>query len=59
MADKARPIGRLRKPVRATLDAITREELPVHLRELVEKLRQREPVRVPRNKRKPPQRDDQ
>jgi hypothetical protein len=59
MPNKACPIGRLRKHVRATYDGITREELPEHLRELVEKLRQAESVKAPLKKRKPSPRDDQ
>jgi len=38
------PIGRLRQHVRARFDAITSEELPQDMRELVEKLRQAEAV---------------
>ena len=50
MPNMARPIGRLRKHVRDTFDAITREELPQRLRELVEKSRYAEPVTAPHNK---------
>jgi hypothetical protein len=53
------PIGRLRKQVRALFDVITREELPQNVRELVEKLRQVEPVKPPLNDKKPPRSDDQ
>ena len=48
------PIGRLRKHVRAPFDAITHEELPEYLRELVEQLRQAEPVKSALNDGKPP-----
>jgi hypothetical protein len=49
MRNEPRPIGRLRNHARAPFDAITREELPEHLRELIEKLRQAEPVKSPLN----------
>jgi hypothetical protein len=47
------PIGRLRKHVRARFDAITNEELPQEMRDLVEKLRQAELVKPPFKNRKP------
>jgi len=49
-----RPFGRLRKHVRAPFDAITLEELPRDVRELIEKLRQAEPVKSPLDDFKPP-----
>ena len=49
-----RPFGRLRKHVRAPFDAITREELPQDMRELIERLRQAEPVKSPLDDFKPP-----
>jgi len=53
------PIGRLSEQVRAPFDAITREELPQNVRELVEKLRQAEPIKPALNGKKPPRSDDQ
>jgi hypothetical protein len=56
---KPRPIGCLRKQVRALFDAITREELPQNVRELVENCGQAEPVKPPLNDKKAPRSDDQ
>jgi hypothetical protein len=47
------PIGRLRRHTRARFDAITRETLPELMRDLVEKLRQAEPVKSPLNDKMP------
>jgi len=42
-------IGLLPKHARAPFDAITRQELSQHLREVIVKLRQAEPVKSPPN----------
>ena len=52
------PIGRLRRHTRARFDAITQESLPEHMRDLVDKLRQAEPVKSPLNDKKPPSSED-
>jgi hypothetical protein len=52
------PIGRLRRHPRARFDAITRETLPEHMRDLVEKLRQAEPAKSPLNDMKPVRSED-
>jgi hypothetical protein len=60
MRDKEpRPIGRLSKHVRALFDAVTREELPQAMRQLVDKLQQAEPVKPPRDDKKPLRNNEQ
>jgi hypothetical protein len=51
--NELRPIGRLRRHARASFDAITRESPPEHMRDLIEKLRQTEPVKPPLNHKRP------
>jgi len=50
------PVGQLRKHVRDRFDDFTSEELPLGMRELVEKLRQAEPIKPAKN---PPRKEDQ
>ena len=57
--DEPHPIGRLRRHARAPFDAITREELPQDMRQLVKRLREAEPVKSPLIDKQPPGREDQ
>jgi hypothetical protein len=53
-----RPIGRLGEHARASFDAIIGEALAERMRDLVEKLRQVEPVKSPLDSKEPPSSED-